>query len=377
MKFFKLLHQSSKCNARVGQIKTTRGLIQTPVFMPVGTLGTVKAVNQKDLKQDIGSEIILSNTYHLYLRPGTDIIKSSKGIHNYINWDRPILTDSGGYQIYSLSSKRDISDNGVKFKSHIDGSIHEFTPENIIDIQNIIGSDINMVLDECVSYKSNYSYAKESLKLTHSWLDRSIIQYNKIQDSYGHKQFLFPIVQGAFFDDLRKKSAEYISNCNLPGNAIGGLSVGEPKEKMYYFTDLVCQILPKDKPRYLMGVGTPENILECISLGCDMFDCVIPTRNGRNGMLFTSNGIINIKNTKWKTDFTPIDNKLNGHFSNDYSKAYLRHLIINREMLGSQIASMHNLKFYSWLICESRKKIIDGTFTSWKNKMVKKITQRL
>ena len=377
MKFFKLLHQSSKCNARVGQIKTTRGLIQTPVFMPVGTLGTVKAVNQKDLKQDIGSEIILSNTYHLYLRPGTDIIKSSKGIHNYINWDRPILTDSGGYQIYSLSSKRDISDNGVKFKSHIDGSIHEFTPENIIDIQNIIGSDINMVLDECVSYKSNYSYAKESLKLTHSWLDRSIIQHNKIQDSYGHKQFLFPIVQGAFFDDLRKKSAEYISNCNLPGNAIGGLSVGEPKEKMYYFTDLVCQILPKDKPRYLMGVGTPENILECISLGCDMFDCVIPTRNGRNGMLFTSNGIINIKNTKWKTDFTPIDNKLNGHFSNDYSKAYLRHLIINREMLGSQVASMHNLKFYNWLICESRKKIIDGTFTSWKNKMVKKITQRL
>ena len=377
MKFFKLLHQSSKCNARVGQIKTTRGLIQTPVFMPVGTLGTVKAVNQKDLKQDIGSEIILSNTYHLYLRPGTDIIKSSKGIHNYINWDRPILTDSGGYQIYSLSSKRDISDNGVKFKSHIDGSIHEFTPENIIDIQNIIGSDINMVLDECVSYKSNYSYAKESLKLTHSWLDRSIIQHNKIQDSYGHKQFLFPIVQGAFFDDLRKKSAEYISNCNLPGNAIGGLSVGEPKEKMYYFTDLVCQILPKDKPRYLMGVGTPENILECISLGCDMFDCVIPTRNGRNGMLFTSNGIINIKNTKWKTDFTPIDDKLNGHFSNDYSKAYLRHLIINREMLGSQVASMHNLKFYNWLICESRKKIIDGTFTSWKNKMVKKITQRL
>ena len=377
MKFFKLLHQSSKCNARVGQIKTTRGLIQTPVFMPVGTLGTVKAVNQKDLKLDIGSEIILSNTYHLYLRPGTDIIKSSKGIHNYINWDRPILTDSGGYQIYSLSSKRDISDNGVKFKSHIDGSIHEFTPENIIDIQNIIGSDINMVLDECVSYKSNYSYAKESLKLTHSWLDRSVIQHNKIQDSYDHKQFLFPIVQGAFFDDLRKKSAEYISNCNLPGNAIGGLSVGEPKEKMYYFTDLVCQILPKDKPRYLMGVGTPENILECISLGCDMFDCVIPTRNGRNGMLFTSNGIINIKNTKWKTDFTPIDDKLNGHFSNDYSKAYLRHLIINREMLGSQIASMHNLKFYSWLICESRKKIIDGTFTSWKNKMVKKITQRL
>ena len=377
MKFFKLLHQSSKCNARVGEIKTTRGLIQTPVFMPVGTLGTVKAVSQKDLKNNIGSEIILSNTYHLYLRPGTDIIKSSKGIHNYINWDRPILTDSGGYQIYSLSSKRDISEKGVKFKSHIDGSIHEFTPENIIDIQNIIGSDINMVLDECVSYNSSYSYAKESLKLTHSWLDRSIIQHNKIQDSYGHKQFLFPIVQGAFFDDLRKKSAEYISNCNLPGNAIGGLSVGEPNEKMYYFTDLVCQILPKDKPRYLMGVGTPENILECISLGCDMFDCVIPTRNGRNGMLFTSNGIINIKNTKWKTDFTPIDNKLSGHFSNDYSKAYLRHLIINREMLGSQIASMHNLKFYSWLICESRKKIIDGTFTSWKNKMVKKITQRL
>ena len=377
MKFFKLLHQSSKCNARVGQIKTTRGLIQTPVFMPVGTLGTVKAVNQKDLKLDIGSEIILSNTYHLYLRPGTDIIKSSKGIHNYINWDRPILTDSGGYQIYSLSSKRDISDNGVKFKSHIDGSIHEFTPENIIDIQNIIGSDINMVLDECVSYKSNYSYAKESLKLTHSWLDRSVIQHNKIQDSYGHKQFLFPIVQGAFFDDLRKKSAEYISNCNLPGNAIGGLSVGEPKEKMYYFTDLVCQILPKDKPRYLMGVGTPENILECISLGCDMFDCVIPTRNGRNGMLFTSNGIINIKNTKWKTDFTPIDNKLNGHFSNDYSKAYLRHLIISREILGAQIASIHNLSFYLWLVKEARKHILANTFAEWKAIMVQKLVTRL
>jgi len=377
MKFFKLLHQSSKCNARVGQIKTSRGLIQTPVFMPVGTLGTVKAVSQKDLKQNIGAEIILSNTYHLYLRPGTDIIKSSKGIHNYINWQRPILTDSGGYQIYSLSSKRDISEKGVRFKSHIDGSIHEFTPENIIDIQNIIGSDINMVLDECVPYSTHYSYAKESLKLTHSWLDRSIIHHNKIKDSYGHKQFLFPIVQGAFFDDLRKKSAEYVSNCNLPGNAIGGLSVGEPNQKMYHFTDLVCQILPKDKPRYLMGVGTPENILECISLGCDMFDCVIPTRNGRNGMLFTTNGIINIKNAKWKKDFTPIDNKLSGHFSNDYSKAYLRHLIINKEILGSQIATMHNLKFYSWLIRESRKKIIDGNFTLWKNKMVKKITQRL
>ena len=364
MKFFKLLHQSSKCNARVGEIKTTRGMIQTPVFMPVGTLGTVKAVNQKDLEYDIGSEIILSNTYHLYLRPGTDIIKSSKGIHNYINWQRPILTDSGGYQIYSLSSKRDISNKGVKFKSHIDGSIHEFTPENIIDIQNIIGSDINMVLDECVPYTSSYSYAKKSLKLTHSWLDRSIVQHNKIKDAYGHKQFLFPIVQGAFFDDLRKVSAEYVSNCNLPGNAIGGLSVGEPNEKMYHFTDLVCQILPKDKPRYLMGVGTPENILECISLGCDMFDCVIPTRNGRNGMLFTTEGVINIKNSKWKNDFTPIDSNLVGHFSNDYSKAYLRHLIINKEILGSQIATMHNLKFYSWLLKISRTKIIKGKFTS-------------
>ena len=377
MKFFKLLHQSSKCNARVGEIKTTRGMIQTPVFMPVGTLGTVKAVNQKDLEYDIDSEIILSNTYHLYLRPGTDIIKSSKGIHNYINWQRPILTDSGGYQIYSLSSKRDISNKGVKFKSHIDGSVHEFTPENIIDIQNIVGSDINMVLDECVPYTSSYSYAKKSLKLTHSWLDRSIIQHNKIKDAYCHKQFLFPIVQCAFFDDLRKKSAEYVSNCNLPGNAIGGLSVGEPNEKMYHFTDLVCQILPKDKPRYLMGVGTPENILECISLGCDMFDCVIPTRNGRNGMLFTTEGIINIKNSKWKKDFTPIDNKINGHFSNDYSKAYLRHLIINKEILGSQIATMHNLKFYSWLLKISRIKIIKGNFTSWKNKIIKKITQRL
>ena len=373
---FSLISSDINTSARTGIIKTDNSSFDTPVFMPIGTSGAVKTIDPAFL-EGLGIGIILGNTYHLYLRPGTDIIKSSKGIHNYINWQRPILTDSGGYQIYSLSSKRDISNKGVKFKSHIDGSIHEFTPENIIDIQNIIGSDINMVLDECVPYSSSYSYAKTSLKLTHSWLDRSIVQHNKIKDAYGHKQFLFPIVQGAFFDDLRKKSAEYISNSNLPGNAIGGLSVGEPNEKMYHFTDLVCQILPKDKPRYLMGVGTPENILECISLGCDMFDCVIPTRNGRNGMLFTTEGVINIKNSKWKKDFTPIDNKINGHFSNDYSKAYLRHLIINKEILGSQIATMHNLKFYSWLLKISRTKIIKGNFTSWKNKIIKKITQRL
>ena len=377
MKFFNLLYQSGKCNARVGQIKTTRGLIQTPVFMPVGTLGTVKAVNQKDLKLDIGSEIILSNTYHLYLRPGTDIIKSSKGIHNYINWDRPILTDSGGYQIYSLSSKRDISDNGVKFKSHIDGSIHEFTPENIIDIQNIIGSDINMVLDECVSYKSNYSYAKESLKLTHSWLDRSIIQYNKIQDSYGHKQFLFPIVQGAFFDDLRKKSAEYISNTNCDGNAIGGLSVGEPAEEMYEMTDVVCNILPKEKPRYLMGVGTPINLLENIALGVDMFDCVMPSRNARNGMLLTLDGTINIKNKKWKDDFSVIDPNNYSFVDLNYSKAYLRHLFICKESLGRQIATLHNLAFYLWLVREARKQIINGSFEKWKKITVKRMNNRM
>ena len=370
MKFFKLLHQSSKCNARVGQIKTTRGLIQTPVFMPVGSLGTVKAVNQKDLKLDIGSEIILSNTYHLYLRPGIDVFKSSKGIHNYINWDRPILTDSGGYQIYSLSSKRDISDKGVKFKSHIDGSIHEFTPENIIDIQNIIGSDINMVLDECVSYKSNYSYAKESLKLTHSWLDRSVIQHNKIQDSYGHKQFLFPIVQGAFFDDLRKKSAEYISNCNLPGNAIGGLSVGEPKEKMYYFTDLVCQILPKDKPRYLMGVGTPSDILGAVYYGIDMFDCVLPTRSGRTGLAFTWQGKLNIKNSKYHNDKTPLDPNCELKELNKYSKSYLNHLIKTNEMMASMLISLHNINFYQQFMSEIRKNIQGGTFATFYKKYI-------
>ena len=375
--FFKLLHQSSKSNARVGQIKTSRGLINTPVFMPVGTLGSVKGINQKELEKEIGAEIILSNSYHLYLRPGINVIKSAKGIHKFINWKKPILTDSGGYQIYSLSSNRTISDKGVKFKSHIDGSIHEFTPENIIDIQHNIGSDINMVLDECLPYSCSYSYAKKSLNLSHSWLDRSIKRNIKYKNSYEHDRFLFPIVQGAFFDDLRKKSAEYIANSNLPGNAIGGLSVGEPIEKMYYFTDLVCKILPKDKPRYLMGVGTPENILESISLGCDMFDCVMPTRNGRNGMLFTSNGIINIKNKKWKKDFSSVDDKLKGYFSENYSKAYLRHLIINKEMFGAQIASIHNLNFYLWLLSESRKNIMNGTFSFWKNNMIKKVTKRL
>ena len=377
MTFFKLLHQSSKSNARVGQIKTSRGLIETPVFMPVGTLGSVKGISQRELDKDIGAQIILSNSYHLFLRPGIDIIQSAKGIHKFINWNKPILTDSGGYQIYSLSSNRKISNKGVKFKSHIDGSLHEFTPESLIDTQHAIGSDINMVLDECLPYNCNFSYAKESLSLTHSWLDRSVKRNNRYKDSYDHDRFLFPIVQGAFFDDLRKQSAEYIANFDLPGNAIGGLSVGEPVDKMYYFTDLVCSILPKDKPRYLMGVGTPENILESISLGCDMFDCVMPTRNGRNGMLFTSNGIINIKNKKWKKDFSPIDNQLKGYVNENYSKAYLRHLIINNEILGSQIASIHNLNFYLWLTRESRKKIIRGNFSSWKNNMIQKVSKRL
>ena len=374
--FFKLTHRSSKTNARSGKIFTERGAISTPTFMPVGTLGTVKGVHQHELENDIQAEIILSNTYHLFLRPGVDVINSAGGLHKFMNWNKPILTDSGGYQVFSLSKNVKIMDEGVRFYSHIDGSKHLFTPESVVQIQRKIGSDICMVLDECLKYPCEYSYASQSLNLTHNWLDRSIEEFNKTEILYDKKQFLFPIVQGSTFKDLRTKSAEYVSNKNMVGNAIGGLSVGEPKEIIYENVDLVCNILPKDKPRYLMGVGTPENILECISMGVDMFDCVMPSRNGRNGMLFTKNGTINIKNKKWEKDFSSIDEDM-GSVSSNYSKSYLRHLILNKEMLGAQIASIHNLSFYIWLAKEARKHIVSDTFHTWKCEIKKRINNRL
>ena len=374
--FFKLTHRSSKTNARSGKIFTDRGSISTPTFMPVGTLGSVKGVHQHELENDIQAEIILSNTYHLYLRPGVDVINSAGGLHKFMNWNKPILTDSGGYQVFSLSKNVKIMDEGVQFYSHIDGSKHLFTPESVVQIQRKIGSDICMVLDECLKYPCEYSYASQSLNLTHNWLDRSIEEFNKTEILYDKKQFLFPIVQGSTFKDLRTKSAEYVSNKNMVGNAIGGLSVGEPKEIIYENVDLVCNILPKDKPRYLMGVGTPENILECISMGVDMFDCVMPSRNGRNGMLFTKNGTINIKNKKWEKDFSSIDEDI-GSVSSNYSKSYLRHLILNKEMLGAQIASIHNLSFYIWLVKEARKHIVSDTFHTWKCEIKKRINNRL
>ena len=374
--FFKLTHRSSKTNARSGKIFTDRGAISTPTFMPVGTLGTVKGVHQHELENDIQAEIILSNTYHLYLRPGVDVINNAAGLHKFMNWNKPILTDSGGYQVFSLSKNVKIMDEGVQFYSHIDGSKHLFTPESVVQIQRKIGSDICMVLDECLKYPCEYSYASQSLNLTHNWLERSIEEFNKTEILYDKKQFLFPIVQGSTFKDLRTKSAEYVSNKNMVGNAIGGLSVGEPKEIIYENVDLVCNILPKDKPRYLMGVGTPENILECISMGVDMFDCVMPSRNGRNGMLFTKNGTINIKNKKWDKDFSSIDEDM-GSVSSNYSKSYLRHLILNKEMLGAQIASIHNLSFYIWLAKEARKHIVSDTFHTWKCEIKKRINNRL
>ena len=374
--FFKLTHRSSKTNARSGKIFTDRGSILTPIFMPVGTLGTVKGVHQYELENDIQAEIILSNTYHLYLRPGLDIINSAGGLHKFINWNKPILTDSGGYQVFSLSKNVKIMNQGVQFYSHIDGSKHLFTPESVVKTQRKIGSDICMVLDECLKYPCDYSYASQSLDLTHKWLERSIEEFNRTENLYGKKQFLFPIVQGSTFKDLRTKSAEFVGNKNMVGNAIGGLSVGEPKDIIYENVDLVCNILPKDKPRYLMGVGTPENILECISLGVDMFDCVIPSRNGRNGMIFTKNGIINIKNKKWEKDFSSIDNEL-GIISSNYSKSYLRHLIINKEMLGAQIATIHNLSFYIWLVNKAREHIISDDFHIWKERIIKRLIKRL
>lgn len=374
---FTLSANDSKSNARAGIVHTGHGDIETPIFMPVGTAGTVKAVHQRELEQDIQAQIILGNTYHLYLRPGTGLLEKAGGLHKFNGWNKPILTDSGGYQVYSLSDNRKINDEGVTFKSHIDGSKHLFTPENVMDIQRSIGADIIMALDECTPYPCEYEYAKKSLAITHQWLQRCINRMDSTQPLYGYEQTLFPIVQGSVYKDLRVQSAEFIAAQNQQGNAIGGLSVGEPHELMYEMTDAVCNILPPDKPRYLMGVGTPENILECIALGIDMFDCVMPTRNARNGMLFTTQGIVNIRNEKWKDDLSPIDAELGGYASTFYSKAYLRHLIINKEILGAQIATIHNLTFYLWLVKEARKQIFNNTFAEWKNVMVKKVSARL
>ncbi|ADY52397.1 tRNA-guanine transglycosylase [Pseudopedobacter saltans DSM 12145] len=374
---FKLSAQDKFSKARAGEIETDHGTIQTPIFMPVGTAGTVKAVHQRELRDDIKAQIILGNTYHLYLRPGLDVIKKAGGLHKFNGWEKPILTDSGGYQVYSLTEVRKIKEEGVTFKSHIDGSKHLFTPENVMDIQRTIGADIIMAFDECTPYPCDYNYARKSLDMTHRWLKRCIDRFDSTKPKYGYSQTLFPIVQGSVYKYLRKKSAEFIAEQNREGNAIGGLSVGEPAEEMYAMTEVVCEILPTEKPRYLMGVGTPINILENIALGIDMFDCVMPTRNARNGMLFTRNGIINIKNEKWKDDFSPIDPDSDLYSDLVYSKAYLRHLIHSKEILGAQIASLHNLHFYLWLVKEAREKIISGEFYEWKNKMVKVLGQRL
>jgi len=363
--------------ARAGVLETDHGKIETPIFMPVGTAGSVKAVHQRELKEEIEAQIILGNTYHLFLRPGLEVLESAGGLHKFIGWDKPILTDSGGYQVYSLSDSRKITEKGVKFASHIDGSRHFFTPEKAVEIQRSIGADIIMAFDECTPYPCDYTYASNSLNMTHRWLDRCINHMDETTSKYGYNQSLFPIVQGSVYKDLREKSAEYIANKGAAGNAIGGLSVGEPHEDLYAMTDLVCGILPKEKPRYLMGVGTPANILECIDLGVDMFDCVMPTRNARNGQLFTSEGIINIKNKKWQNDHSQIDANGTTYVDHQYSKAYLRHLIISREMLGSQIASVHNLGFYLWLVKEARKQILAGTFKAWKTIMVDKVSQRI
>ena len=374
---FQLEHTDKQTRARAGTIITDHGKIPTPIFMPVGTAGSVKAVHQRELEHDIDAKIILGNTYHLYLRPGLELLEKAGGLHQFMGWSRPLLTDSGGYQVYSLAENRKIKEEGVTFKSHIDGSTHFFSPESAMDIQRSIGADIIMAFDECTPYPCEYNYAKKSMDLTHRWLTRCIDRMNATTPKYNFDQVLFPIVQGSTFEDLREASAEFVSNQNLPGNAIGGLSVGEPHDIMYSLTEKVCRILPENKPRYLMGVGTPENILECIALGIDMFDCVMPTRNARNGMLFTSKGIINIRNEKWKDDLSPIDADLGGYVSTSYSKAYLRHLIINKEILGAQIASIHNLTFYLWLVQTARDRIIEGNFYSWKNSMVKSVTQRL
>lgn len=374
---FKLESTDPKSKARAGVITTDHGTIETPIFMPVGTVASVKGVHQSELKNEINPDIILGNTYHLYLRPQTDILEQAGGLHKFMNWDRNILTDSGGYQVYSLSGRRKINEEGVKFKSHIDGSMHFFTPENVMEIQRSIGADIIMAFDECTPYPCDYNYAKSSMHMTHRWLKRCIEHLGKVPPKYGYEQTLFPIVQGSTYKDLRKQSAEFIASVEAEGNAIGGLSVGEPAEEMYAMTDVVCQILPEDKPRYLMGVGTPINILENIALGVDMFDCVMPTRNARNGMLFTAHGTINIKNKKWENDFSPIDEMGITFVDTLYSKAYLRHLFASKELLGKQIASIHNLGFYLWLVREARKHIKAGDFAEWKDKMVRQMSNRL
>jgi len=374
---FEVLSTDPKSSARTGIIKTGHGEIRTPIFMPVGTAGSVKAVHPRELKEDIKAQIILGNTYHLYLRPGTDVLENAGGLHHFNGWNKPILTDSGGYQVFSLAAQRKITENGVTFKSHIDGSSHLFTPEKSMEIQRSIGADIVMAFDECPPYPCTYRYAQDSMQMTHRWLDRCIAWMKENPPIYGHEQNLFPIVQGSVFPDLRKASAEFITSRNMPGNAIGGLSVGEPAEMLYEHTALVNEILPKDKPRYLMGVGTPENILECIALGVDMFDCVMPTRNGRNGMLFTTEGIINIKNEKWKFDNSPIDPGLGCFASREYSKSYLRHLFISKEILALQIASIQNLSFYMNLVKEARQKIEDQSFKAWKDEAVRRYMKRL
>lgn len=374
---FRILKADSETNARTGLLTTPHGDIPTPIFMPVGTGGTVKGILQSDLVSEIDARIILGNTYHLYLRPGTEVLKEAGGLHKFMSWDRPLLTDSGGYQVFSLAGNRKLTPEGAHFKSHIDGSKHTFTPENVVDIQRIIGSDIMMVLDECAPFPCDYEYARKSVELTHQWLDRAIERFRSTDPIWGKEQYLFPIVQGGTYDDLRRISAEKVAGSGMEGNAIGGLSVGEPAEEMYRTIEVVNEILPLDKPRYLMGVGTPANLLEAIDRGIDMFDCVMPTRNGRNGMLFTSEGIINIKNRKWMNDFSLIDTGIPCSVSNTYSKAYLRHLVISGEILGSQISSIHNLAFYMHLVAEAREKINEGKFRKWKTAMVKKLSERL
>jgi queuine tRNA-ribosyltransferase len=374
---FKLQHTDPQSQARAGEIQTDHGRILTPIFMPVGTAGSVKAVHQRELEHDVKAQIILGNTYHLYLRPGLDILERAGGLHRFNGWNRPILTDSGGYQVYSLSGTRKIKEEGVTFHSHLDGSKHFFSPEYAIDIQRVIGGDIIMAFDECAPYPCDYSYAKKSMEMTHRWLKRCIDRFDSTPPKYGYDQTLFPIVQGSVYKDLRQQSAETIASFGREGNAIGGLSVGEPHEVMYEVTEQMCGILPKDKPRYLMGVGTPENILEGIALGVDMFDCVMPTRNARNGMIFTTQGIMNMRNAKWKDDFSPIDEQLGGYVSTFYTKAYLRHLFVAQEYLAGQIASIHNLTFYLWMVGQAREQIIAGTFREWKDRMVKQFMQRL
>ncbi len=374
---FNLAYQSKTGASRAGTITTDHGEIQTPIFMPVGTIGSVKAVTQQQLKKDINAQIILGNTYHLYLRPGTEVMEAAGGLHRFMGWDRPILTDSGGYQVFSLASNRKIKPEGVLFQSHIDGSKHLFSPEKVMDIQRSIGADIIMAFDECPPYPSEYEYVQKSMNLTHLWLDKCFNRLAETPDLYGHTQNLFPIVQGGTYADLRKASCEYISSKNAVGNAIGGLSVGESEQELYDFTQLCCENLPVNKPRYLMGVGTPWNILEAIDLGVDMFDCVMPTRNGRNGMVFTSQGVINIKNKQWASDFSPLDPGLPNEMSQYYTKSYMRHLFMADEILGLQLASIQNLSFYLWLVGQARAHIIIGDYTSWKKTMVAQISKRL